>query len=389
MPPSNPSLPRLPPRHFPPLSTHQAFPTATSITQKNLERELIHHTTTTNPTCEILRETHTNYFLKALKPLPQIYQSSLYASQPWLLFWSLNSLDLLDTLPTDDIFRQCIKKFLGSCFDEDYGGYGGGPGQVAHLAATYASVMTLCIIGEMDSVDVGKVIGFVRRMKDWKSGGFSVSENGEADVRGLYFAVVVGRLLGVGVDDEIWEGCEGFVRNLQAFDGGLGGDFGNEGHGGYTYCGVASLELLGLLEKGRGIDVGLVREWGVFRQMGFEGGFQGRCNKLVDACYSFWVAATLQILRVKFDGSLLLDYLLRFSQDEEGGMRDKPQLKRDYYHSCYGLCGVSLAQHWGDAKNIAGKQDRVKKLNVLFCLCEDTAENALGFFKKKSQSSKR
>ena len=29
--------------------------------------------------------------------------------------------------------------------------------------------------------------------------------------------------------------------------------------------------------------------WAVHRQMRFEGGFQGRTNKLVDGCYSFWV----------------------------------------------------------------------------------------------------
>lgn len=29
--------------------------------------------------------------------------------------------------------------------------------------------------------------------------------------------------------------------------------------------------------------------------MPFEGGFQGRTNKLVDGCYSFWVGATIPI----------------------------------------------------------------------------------------------
>lgn len=30
--------------------------------------------------------------------------------------------------------------------------------------------------------------------------------------------------------------------------------------------------------------------------MRFEGGFQGRCNKLVDGCYSFWQAGLLPLL---------------------------------------------------------------------------------------------
>ncbi|TNN27522.1 Protein farnesyltransferase subunit beta [Liparis tanakae] len=36
--------------------------------------------------------------------------------------------------------------------------------------------------------------------------------------------------------------------------------------------------------------------WVVSRQMRFEGGFQGRCNKLVDGCYSFWQAGLLPLL---------------------------------------------------------------------------------------------
>lgn len=36
--------------------------------------------------------------------------------------------------------------------------------------------------------------------------------------------------------------------------------------------------------------------WLVNKQMKFEGGFQGRTNKLVDACYSFWQAGMFPII---------------------------------------------------------------------------------------------
>lgn len=39
------------------------------------------------------------------------------------------------------------------------------------------------------------------------------------------------------------------------------------------------------------------QRWVVSRQMRFEGGFQGRCNKLVDGCYSFWQAGLLPLLQ--------------------------------------------------------------------------------------------
>ncbi len=35
------------------------------------------------------------------------------------------------------------------------------------------------------------------------------------------------------------------------------------------------------------VDVESLLDWAVMRQMSFEGGFQGRTNKLVDSCYSF------------------------------------------------------------------------------------------------------
>lgn len=38
------------------------------------------------------------------------------------------------------------------------------------------------------------------------------------------------------------------------------------------------------------------QRWVTSRQMCFEGGFQGRCNKLVDGCYSFWQAGLLPLL---------------------------------------------------------------------------------------------
>lgn len=39
-----------------------------------------------------------------------------------------------------------------------------------------------------------------------------------------------------------------------------------------------------------------MQRWTVNRQMRFEGGFQGRTNKLVDGCYSFWQAGTLPLM---------------------------------------------------------------------------------------------
>ena len=95
--------------------------------------------------------------------------------------------------------------------------------------------------------------------------------------------------------------------------------------------------------------------------MRFEGGFQGRTNKLVDGCYSFWVGACIPIaqavlakeniqdamnLRIPFfDRRALQEYILLCCQKPNGGLIDKPGKPQDLYHNCYTLRGVSIAQH--------------------------------------------
>jgi protein farnesyltransferase subunit beta len=48
-----------------------------------------------------------------------------------------------------------------------------------------------------------------------------------------------------------------------------------------------------------------------------------------------------------FNVYMLKRYILLCTQDENGGLRDKPSKGRDFYHSCYCLSGLSIAQHYG------------------------------------------
>uniref|UniRef100_A0A9I9ED44 Prenyltransferase alpha-alpha toroid domain-containing protein n=1 Tax=Cucumis melo TaxID=3656 RepID=A0A9I9ED44_CUCME len=45
------------------------------------------------------------------------------------------------------------------------------------------------------------------------------------------------------------------------------------------------------------LDPRLMEDWVVFRQVGLECGFQGRTNKLVDGCYSFWQGGVCSLLK--------------------------------------------------------------------------------------------
>ena len=47
--------------------------------------------------------------------------------------------------------------------------------------------------------------------------------------------------------DELFSGTAEWLARCQTYEGGMGGEQGNEAHGGYTFCGVAALALLGLV----------------------------------------------------------------------------------------------------------------------------------------------
>ncbi|CAN0397406.1 unnamed protein product, partial [Discosporangium mesarthrocarpum] len=79
----------------------------------------------------------------------------------------------------------------------------------------------------------------------------------------------------------------------QTFEGGFGGEPWNEAHGGYAFCAFASLVILGQAFRA---DLYALEGWLCGRQMRLEGGFQGRTNKLVDGCYSFWQGGAVALL---------------------------------------------------------------------------------------------
>jgi len=92
----------------------------------------------------LLRRKHLAYLRQGIRHLPAAF-SSLDASQPWLCYWSLHSISLLGGNIPPDLAGDVID-FLSRC-QAPTGGFGGGPGQLPHLAPTYASVMALCSIG--------------------------------------------------------------------------------------------------------------------------------------------------------------------------------------------------------------------------------------------------
>jgi protein farnesyltransferase subunit beta len=81
-----------------------------------------------------------------------------------------------------------------------------------------------------------------------------------------------------------------------------------------------------------------------------EGGFNGRPNKIVDSCYTFWIGACIRILQQSLgieeeivDCKAIQAYVLVAAQSV-CGFFDKPGSSPDYYHTCYSLSGLSMYQ---------------------------------------------
>lgn len=96
-----------------------------------------------------------------------------------MCYWAVNALKILDAEIPKEIVIDLIV-FLKSCEHPD-GGYGGGPGQLAHLAPTYATVMCLVSLQTEEalrSINKETLFNFLKKSKH-ESGGFYMHEGGE------------------------------------------------------------------------------------------------------------------------------------------------------------------------------------------------------------------
>ncbi len=244
---------------------------------------------------------------------------SLDASRPWILYWCLQGVDLLEELPSDH-YRCRMVSTLEHCWssfglihhpvtkDEDplyysagdevllAGGFGGGPSQMPHAATTYAAILALCILVTSGGESAHHAKTFLQTIRlplyrwmvtllDQETGAYRMHTDGEIDIRASYTILCCATLLGIASPILCQNKVVEFIQSCQTFEGGLGGEPWSEAHGGYAFCGVAALQILGKLHV---LDLPALTGWLARRQMSFEGGFSGRSNKLVDGCYSFW-----------------------------------------------------------------------------------------------------
>lgn len=105
-------------------------------------------------------------------------------------------------------------------------------------------------------------------------------------------------------------------------------------------------------------------------------GMNGRCNKVADTCYAFWVGASLDMfgLRDIADQRALKRYLLdKTANPKMGGFGKYPDDLPDVYHSYLGLAALSLT---GD--------DSIKELDSAMCISKEARARLPGLWKSWS-----
>ena len=167
------------------------------------------------------------------------------------MYWTLNAASLLNYKFSDVILDGAIE-FLIKCRNP-CGGFGGGPGQYSHLATTYGAVNSLCIIGTpkaYEAISRDTLKQFLLSVRE-PDGAFRLHVGGENDIRGAYCAISCAKLCNFTKEDEerLFEGTGDWIASCQTYEGGFGGAPDLEAHGGYTFCGIAALAMLGCTDK--------------------------------------------------------------------------------------------------------------------------------------------
>ncbi|EPZ36789.1 Protein farnesyltransferase subunit beta domain-containing protein [Rozella allomycis CSF55] len=362
------------------------FATKTSDTQSSCIERFQENNSFT-----LKRQDHIDFILENFVNL-ESYMISLDSSQTWLCYWMCHSLALLDApIPHQEKYLLiiCFKRLINTIrlLQSEQGGFAGAPGMIPHLASSYAAILAIATIGTPEAysiVNTKKLYEFLASVKH-KDGFFYMQQGGEVDVRGCYCAIVCAYLTGI-MDDKLTENVAEYILKCQTYEGGFGGIPDAEAHGGYTFCAVAALKILGRV-KDCNMDA-LIR-FVSSKQMKLEGGFQGRCNKLVDGCYSFWQAAIFPIIESElpipefhaYNQEMLQRYLLCCCQldlEDHGGMLDKPEkIIRLSKENPFTLRCMEMSVILGDESN------ELKTTHPVFNIVSTKVDSILDYFKVK------
>ncbi|VDM34635.1 unnamed protein product [Hydatigera taeniaeformis] len=219
------------------------------------------------------------------------------------------------------------------------------PYDSCHVTMNYSALVSLLVLGDdLERVNRQALIDGIKALQ-------SVNGNlvngslfcPEFDARFIFSAVASAYILDM-LDQLNLDAFEQFLADSITYEGAFGSRPRLEAHAGLTYCSLASLKLMGRLDKvlppGSPQREKLIN-WLVERQ---SGGFNGRCQKEADTCYTFWVGASLRMLGAHqyVNKISLLKFICSTYDPIVGGFMKAPDASNvDLLHSYLALAGLS------------------------------------------------
>ncbi|MEN2496606.1 MAG: hypothetical protein MHMPM18_001105 [Marteilia pararefringens] len=227
---------------------------------------------------------------------------------PSLLFYNLHTIDLLQC--RDQLSEQTISKItylLDQLQSKEEGGFSSAVGEIPDSINSYFCINILAIL---DTEEAFKLINKPLMFKFLSSlrigdGSFLSNRIGDIDLRCIYCALVIAKILDLPDQDILFENTVQYILKCQSFSGGFSSNPGSEVHSGYTYCAVASLVMLDSLDK---CDITSLRNWVLKRSRTIEGAFTGRAGKSFCTCYTLYVGSIIKIIN---------NFMNRKNQSEE------------------------------------------------------------------------
>lgn len=256
------------------------------------------------------------------------------------LYWGVVSLAVMKNLEALPVVK--VVDFVLSCWDEEKGGFGAFPRHDAHILSTLSALQILLIYDKLDALSTSKrkqITKFIKGLQ-LPDGSFQGDEFGEIDTRFVYTAIQSLAIL-EELDKDTIERSVAFIKRCENFDGAFGMVPGAESHAAWVFTCVGVLAITNHLEL---INTDRFCSWLSERQVLPSGGLNGRPEKLPDVCYSWWVLSSLAILKKDhwIDGKKLENFILSCQDSEDGGISDRPENQTDVFHTCFGICGLSL-----------------------------------------------
>ena len=258
----------------------------------------------------------------------------------WIFFWAFNSFDML--LKNKIKFSKKKIQFLLNMSLFSFSRYGYLFNNSYTILSLYAGTMAYLCTNEkpfiLNRIYSVQIYLFLKKLKN-KKGSIQSFLTGESDSRMNYCILTICSLYNI-LTIEISKDSEYHIFNIQMKDGSFSENKSREGHGSFFYCCISS--LLFFSRKYKNIVIPICSDLWLFqKEKFFDFSFQGRCAKLTDCCYYFWIGASFILTSLNLPKQLFNGLI--FSKGKlKPGYSDKIGRSLDLYHSCYALCGFSI-----------------------------------------------